>query len=416
MQIDFPGEDIMKTFLLYLKLIGVRILQGLQKVMVIGCGIVGAVTIWNIASGYFKSKQTPSFKDIMILLICIVIVIVLLTLKNIIESKLSEIDDNIKHRQSLKKHKNRLIRENEHRKLEQKVEQETFQANTDPHLIKKFETEKIKKEDIQKLDTLIGLAPVKKQLKKMKATVEYEKSHGGVKNSSVFHMKFIGNPGTGKTTVAKAVAAILYDAGVIQKPKYITVSGNDLMGTYTGTTAPTINALFKQAEGGLLFIDEAYALAKAAGSSYGDGYAHEAVSQLLMHLENHDSKTVVIFGGYKREMEQFFNMNPGLNSRVPLSLDFPDYTPEELLLILEINLKKYNHTLTDELKPILLNIFRDKIFDCECSHEHFSNGRYARNVADELHQQHAMNYVEDNTIGSTIIKKDIIRTDLLNLN
>ena len=136
----------MKTFLLYLKLIGVRILQGLQKVMVIGCGIVGAVTIWNIASGYFKSKQTPSFKDIMILLICIVIIIVLLTLKNIIESKLSEIDDNIKHRQSLKKHKNRLIRENEHRKLEQKVEQETFQANTDPHLIKKFETEKIIRE------------------------------------------------------------------------------------------------------------------------------------------------------------------------------------------------------------------------------------------------------------------------------
>lgn len=406
----------MKAFSLYLKLIGVRILQGLQKVMVISCGIVGAIALWNIASGYFKSKQIPNLKDIMILLICIVLIIILSTLKNIIESKLSEVNDDIKHRQSLKKHKNRLIQENEHRKLEQKAEQDTFANNTDSHLIRKFEAEKIKKEDIQKLDTLIGLNPVKKQLKKMKATVEYEKSHGGVKNSSVFHMKFIGNPGTGKTTVAKAVAAILYDAGIIQKSKYITVSGNNLMGTYLGTTAPTIDALFKQAEGGLLFIDEAYALASAAGSTDGDGYAQEAVSQLLMHLENPDSKTVVIFGGYEREMERFFNMNPGLNSRVPLSLNFPDYTPEELLQILEINLKKYNHTLTDELKPFLLNIFRDKIFDCECSREPFSNGRYARNVADELHQQHAMNYSDDKTIGSTIVEKDIVRSELLNLN
>ena len=392
----------MKGFLQHIQFFSLIILQGLQKILIIVCGIISAIDIWKIGSLYIKSKQMPDFKQTAVLLICIIGIIVLMLLNNIIETKLSE----LQYSKILRKQK----------KLEQTLEQEAISSVSDSELIRKFRVQKIRKEDMQKLDTLIGLYPVKKQLNKIKATVEYEKCHGGIKNYSVSHMKFVGNPGTGKTTVAKAVAAILYDAGVIQKPKYITVSGNDLMGTYLGTTAPTIDALFQQVEGGLLYIDEAYALVSAAGSMSGNGYAQEAVSQLLMHLENESSRTIVIFGGYKREMERFFNMNPGLNSRVPLLVEFPDYSPEELLEILEINLKRYKHTLSEDLKPILLDMFREKILDCEYRCEPFSNGRYARNVADELHQQHAMNYAEDNTIGTAIIKNDIIRTELLNLN
>ena len=164
--IVFTWGEVMKAFLLYIELIGVKILQGLEKVLVVACGIISIVDLWNIGSQYFKSKQLPSFKQIVVLLICIIGIIVLLTLKNIIESKLNEINDNIKHRQSLRKHKNRLVQENEHKRLEQKIEQETLMKEPDSHLIRKFEVEKIKKDDIQKLDTLIGLEPVKKQLKK----------------------------------------------------------------------------------------------------------------------------------------------------------------------------------------------------------------------------------------------------------
>lgn len=406
----------MKTLGLYLKLIGIRVLQGLQKVGVIALGIVGVLSVWNIATGYFKEKAVPSFGEIITLLLCVVGIIVLLTLKKIIEAKLTDINDGIEHQRSLNKHKTELRQRNEHRLAEKKIEQEVFEAEAEIMPTRKFNVDKIRKDDIAELDSLVGLESVKMQLKKMRATMEYEKAHGGIKSKSVSHMKFTGNPGTGKTTVAKVVASILYDAGIIQKPKYVAVNGNDLMGAYMGQTAPTINALFKQAAGGLIFIDEAYAIAAAASAADGTGYGQEAVSQLLTHLENQDNKTVVIFGGYAGPMNRFFDMNPGLRSRVPLTLEFPDYNPEELLQILEINLKKHGHKLDDNVKPVMLQLFQEKIMHCRRHNLAFSNGRYARNVADELHAQHALNYANDKSIGSTIIADDVVFSALYKLD
>ena len=211
-----------------------------------------------------------------------------------------------------------------------------------------------------------------------------------------------------------SIGSILYDTQIITKPKMIVVNGNDLMGKYTGHTAPTIDALFEAADGGLIFIDEAYSLFSA--SSGNQGYGMEAVNQLLTHLENPKNKTVVIFAGYDYEMDRFLNMNPGLRSRIPTRIKFDDYTPDELYQILELELKKREHNIKPELKSVLTKMFVEKIALSIKYNQPFSNGRYARNVADELHAQHAFNYLNDSSIGKDICKLDIDFNVLINID
>lgn len=406
----------MKFFTLHMKLIGMRILQGLEKVSVVALGILGLVTIVKTISNYIDTKTIPTFANIIIVVISIVGIIVMFTLKEIIEEKITEINSDIDDYKILRKHAKNLKQQYNYQYAEKKIKEENFETEKEDIPVKQFNVDKIKKSDIAELDTLIGLESVKEQVKKMRATIEYEKSQGGVKSKSVLHMKFTGNPGTGKTTVAKCMAAILYDTGIIAKPKYISVNGNDLMGAYTGHTAPTIDALFKQGAGGVIFIDEAYSLANAATNIDGTGYGFEAVNQLLTHLENNENKTIVIFGGYEEPINHFLNMNPGLRSRVPITIAFPDYSPDEMVEILEINLKKHGHTIPENIKQLLSRLFEEKIKHCQRYNLPFSNGRYARNVSDEIHAQHALNYAENNSIGATIIPEDIVFSKLYKLD
>ena len=402
----------MKTSSLYLRLIGTKVLQLIKKATILILALQGTYCLVNIVRNYVDIQEVPSWIDIFFTIMYWIGVVVLRACKDLLNTWVQELTLAIEHSKDVKRHKTELEQKRSYKMVEMQVESESKEIEANLLPIRKFHIQKISKNDIQALDNLIGLENVKKQLKKMRATIKYEKAHGGVQNVSTHHMAFYGHPGTGKTTVAKAVAAILYDAGIIPKPKYVAVNGNDLLGAYMGQTAPTINALWKQGAGGVIFIDEAYIIANAASDSSGNGYGQECVAQLLTLLEKRDSGTVVIFGGYEDRMEDFFKMNPGLRSRITTTLEFPDYSPEELLQITEIQLKLRKHKLDEGVKPLLLKFFADKIAFCERHNIEFSNGRFAENIAKELHAQHSLNYEEDKSVGEIITVKDLDFKDM----
>ena len=184
-------------------------------------------------------------------------------------------------------------------------------------------------------EDLVGLAPVKQRIREIAALLlvqRLRKNLGlGMNASSVgLHMSFTGSPGTGKTEVATRMADILFKLGYIRKGHLITVTRDDLVGQYIGHTAPKTKEVLKQAMGGVLFIDEAYYLYKPDNER---DYGSEAIEILLQVMENQREDLVVIFAGYKDRMDSFYESNPGLSSRVANHIDFPDYTPEELIQI-----------------------------------------------------------------------------------
>lgn len=280
-----------------------------------------------------------------------------------------------------------------------------------PNEYNKFAPQKLTADDYIVLDSCIGMETVKEQIRKISATISYEKEFGLMTAKRKSHMVFTGNPGTGKTMVARAIAAQLYKLGAIDEPIFMEVNANHLMGEYVGTTAPTVNAAFEQCKKGVMLIDEAYALVQAGGM-----YANEAVSTLLTQLESNPFDVTVIFAGYEYETNQFLAMNSGLRSRIPHNIKFADYKPEELLSILEFNLKKMKHEVPITLRNSLLELFDRKIKICQHQNISFSNGRYARNVAAHIHSSHAMNYVKNPKIGTQIIEEDICYEELLKMD
>jgi len=261
---------------------------------------------------------------------------------------------------------------------------------------------------IEQLDNdLVGLGPVKLRIKEISALLlvqRLRKTLGlGLNTTSVgLHMSFTGSPGTGKTEVATRMADILFKLGYIRKGHLITVTRDDLVGQYIGHTAPKTKEVLKQAMGGVLFIDEAYYLYKPDNER---DYGSEAIEILLQVMENQREDLVVIFAGYKERMDSFYESNPGLSSRVANHIDFPDYSPEELIQIGRMILQEQQYKMTDEAEAALLEyISKRKEMPL------FANARTIANAIDTARMHHANRMF--NSGDKILTKSDLVTLDV----
>ena len=231
---------------------------------------------------------------------------------------------------------------------------------------------------------LVGLIPVKTRLKEVAALLlvhRLRKALGLTSSNPNLHMSFTGSPGTGKTTVALKMADILFRLGYIRKGHLVTVTRDDLVGQYIGHTAPKTKEVLKRAMGGVLFIDEAYYLYKPDNER---DYGSEAIEILLQVMENQRDDLVIIFAGYKERMDEFYESNPGLSSRVANHIDFPDYSPEELLIIAKQMVQEQQYRLTAESANVLLDYIKIRK-----EYPHFANARSVRNAIDRARMRQA---------------------------
>ena len=229
------------------------------------------------------------------------------------------------------------------------------------------------------INELVGLAPVKEYVFGLadNLQVQQRRAAAGLKTASLsMHMIFTGNPGTGKTTIARLVARYLKAIGALKGGQLVEVTRADLVGRYTGHTAPLTNSVIESALGGVLFIDEAYSLYRGEQDSFG----LEAIDTLVKGMEDHRDELVVILAGYTREMETFLTANSGLSSRFPNRIEFPDYTAVELLQITQVLAKNKGYTLAEACTEPLLGYYaRWQESDARTA----GNGRLARNTLEK---------------------------------
>lgn len=266
-------------------------------------------------------------------------------------------------------------------------------------------------EIFHELNNLVGMDNVKKQLYDFATYLQYNSklSKLGVKSKPlVLHMIFTGSPGTGKTTVARLVKDILYSLKYIEEDKLIEATSREFIGKYLGQTAHITYETIQKALGGVLFIDEAYSFT-IGNKSGGNSYALEAITEIIKQMEDNKDKLIIIFAGYKKEMEDFIDLNPGIKSRIGYKINFEDFTSDELSKIFLKQINKYNYKITDgainKVKEILLEA--TKI-------DNFGNARFCINLFERILLQHANN--EKDTVSKrkllTITENDI-NDDLL---
>lgn len=238
---------------------------------------------------------------------------------------------------------------------------------------------------LPQLKSLIGLFSVKKEIESLTnlIKIQQEREAKGLKNSAVsYHCVFTGNPGTGKTTVARIVASIYKKLGILKKGHLVETDRSGLVAEYVGQTAVKTNKIIDSALDGVLFIDEAYSLISSSENDYGK----EAVATLLKRLEDNRDRLVVILAGYSNEMQHFIDSNPGLQSRFNRYIEFPDYSADELYQIFEKNAKDFDYTISEEaekrLKALLINEVANK-------DKNFGNARFVRNLFERTIERQA---------------------------
>ena len=232
---------------------------------------------------------------------------------------------------------------------------------------------------MEELDALIGLSKIKHDVKELADFVKIQKMRkdGGLKSVPVsLHLVFTGNPGTGKTTVARILARIYKQIGVLSTGQLVEVDRSGLVAGYVGQTAIKTSKKIEEAKGGILFIDEAYSLARKD-----DTFGQEAIDTILKAMEDNREDFVVIVAGYTGPMENFINSNPGLKSRFNKYIEFPDYTIDELMGIFDMNCKKYDYEADEEIRAqIRAMIVQRKLGALE----NYANARDVRNLFEEI--------------------------------
>ncbi|MCM3761348.1 stage V sporulation protein K [Alkalihalobacillus oceani] len=243
----------------------------------------------------------------------------------------------------------------------------------------------------QELGQYVGLEQVKRLIKEIYAWLyinQCRKEKGLKANKQVLHMIFKGNPGTGKTTVARIIASFLFEMEVLTKGHFIEVERADLVGEYIGHTAQKTRDVLKKANGGVLFIDEAYSLARGGEKDFGK----EAIDTLVKAMEDHQHDFVLILAGYSREMDYFLSLNPGLPSRFPIAIDFPNYTTDQLMEMVHRMLEEREYELSKDgayhVKEHLRKISQEQ-------ERTFSNGRYIRNIIEEAIRLQAVRLLKE---------------------
>ncbi|WP_443738981.1 AAA family ATPase [Treponema sp.] len=253
------------------------------------------------------------------------------------------------------------------------------------------ENNKTLEELLSELNNLVGLQKVKNQVNDL---IKYQKIQKLRREKKLFsetntlHMAFIGNPGTGKTTVARIVGHIYKKIGLLSRGHFIEVSRTDLIAGYQGQTAIKVKGVIERAKGGVLFIDEAYSITE---NDHSDSYGRECLTELTKALEDYRNDLVVIVAGYTEPMKNFFESNPGLKSRFNTFIYFDDYSASELTKIFESICKKNDYILSSELKENIETFLEQQLQNKD---ENFANGRLVRNIFDDLVIEHAKRVVE----------------------
>ena len=259
------------------------------------------------------------------------------------------------------------------------------------------ENEKAVGDAYEELMSMIGLTEAKKVINE---AIDYFKAQklfadcGFTGDSPSMHMVFTGSPGTAKTTVARLFARIMRDNGILSKGSFVEVGRADLVGMFVGWTANIVKEKFKQAEGGVLFIDEAYSLVDDRSGSFGD----EAINTIVQEMENNRDDTIVIFAGYSDKMQEFLNKNPGLRSRIAFHIQFEDYSTDELFEIAKLMSEKKRTILAEGVKENMISIF-----EAARAKEDFGNGRFVRNLMEKARMKQASRLIHN---GGKLITRE----------